>query len=66
MRPYAGPAQRRYLQRGFAKSGKALDMGKSCIHFRTADDLPLPLIGELVASTTPDQWIASARAARTR
>jgi len=64
MRPYGDPKQRKFLEESFAKAGKKLDMGKSCIRFKTLEDLPLPAIGRLVASTTPDTWIATAKAAR--
>jgi Domain of unknown function (DU1801) len=66
MRPYGDPAQLQELKDSFAKAGKRLDMGKSCIHFKSAEDLPLPAIGQLVASTSPDRWIATAKAARKR
>ena len=66
MRPYGDREQLQYLKDSFANAGKKLDMGKSCIHFKTADDLPLPAIGELVASTEPAEWIATAKAARKR
>lgn len=32
----------------WAKTGKKLDMGKSCIRFKKIEDLPLELIGEAV------------------
>ena len=41
-------------------------MGKLCIHFKRAEDLPLPAIGKLVASTPADRWIATAKAVRKR
>jgi Domain of unknown function (DU1801) len=66
MRPYGDPAQLQELKDSFAKAGKKLDMGKSCIHFKSAEDLPLPAIGKLVASTPPNRWIATAKAARKR
>ncbi|HET6245005.1 MAG: DUF1801 domain-containing protein [Bacteroidetes bacterium] len=34
-----------------------LDMGKSCIRFKKADQIPYNLIGELAVKITPDQWI---------
>ena len=34
-----------------------LDMGKSCIGFKKIDQIPLELIGELVAKMTPEKWI---------
>ena len=66
MRPYGDPRQLKQLRDSFAKAGKKLDMGKSCIHFKTAEDLPLPAIGKLVASTSAQRWIATAKAARKR
>ncbi|MFC1649495.1 DUF1801 domain-containing protein [Patescibacteria group bacterium] len=41
----------------YRKSGKRLDMGKSCVRFRDLDDLPLNLIGEVVSKTTPQQQV---------
>jgi hypothetical protein len=32
-------------------------MGKSCIRFKRADDLPLDLIREEIASTAPTEFI---------
>lgn len=60
----AGEAQR--LKDGFRAAGKKLDMGKACIHFSTADDLPLDLIGSVVARVPVDRWVAIAQAARRR
>ncbi len=37
---------------------KKLDMGKSCIRFKKAEDVPLKLFGELASKITPKQWIA--------
>jgi uncharacterized protein YdhG (YjbR/CyaY superfamily) len=36
---------------------KKLDMGKSCIRFKKAEDVPVDLIGELASKLTPKQWI---------
>ncbi len=66
MSPYGDPKHRRFLEESFAKAGKKLDMGKSCVRFQTPDDLPLPAIGKLVASIPPETWIARAKAARKR
>ena len=38
-------------------AGKRLDIGKSCIRFKRADDLPLDLIAEEIALTTPAEFI---------
>ncbi len=34
-----------------------LDMGKSCIRFKKADQIPFELIAELATKMTPKQWI---------
>jgi hypothetical protein len=46
------------LREGFAKAGKKLDKGKSCVRFKKLEDVPLDVIGKAVASFTPDQWIS--------
>ena len=38
-------------------SSKKLSMGKSCIRFKTLDDLPLPVIGEYIRSFTLGSYI---------
>ena len=47
-----------WLRDEFRKAGKKLDMGKSCIRFRKLDDLPLDVIGRVVAATPPEALIA--------
>jgi hypothetical protein len=63
---YADAKQRARLERDYAKRGKRLDMGRACLRFRTADELPLDLIGELIASRTPDQLIELMESIRSR
>ncbi|GAA0715872.1 DUF1801 domain-containing protein [Dokdonella soli] len=46
------------LRKAFADAGKKLDMGKACVRFRTLDDLPLAAIGQLIASTPVEEFIA--------
>ena len=43
----------------YAESGKKLNMGKSCVRFRRADDAALDVIGAAVARVTPDDLIAA-------
>lgn len=38
-------------------SSKKLDMGKSCLRFKKAEDVPLKLIGELASKMSPEDWI---------
>ncbi len=64
MGAYVDPQQRKFLEDQFAKAGKKLNMGKSCVRFKALEDLPLPAIGRVVASTPPDRMIAAAKASR--
>lgn len=52
------------LKDGFRAADRRLDYGKACIHFQAAEDSPLDVIGQLVAATPMDRWIAVAPAAR--
>ncbi len=64
----ASPASRhaRWFREEWAKTGKKLDMGKSCIRFKKADDLPLELIGEAVKRVTAASYIQACEAALLR
>jgi len=55
---YADPAALQDLLEAYARSGLKADMGKSCLRFRKARDLPLEKIGELIASMPPEKFIA--------
>ena len=54
---YASKERSERLQEAAAVAGKKLDMGKSCIRFRRAEDLPLELISDEIASTSPAEFI---------
>lgn len=55
---YGNTEKEARLRDGFEEAGKKLDMGKSCLRFKKLEDLPLDLIGELVASTPLEEMIA--------
>lgn len=57
MTSYSGD-QEQVLRDGFAKAGKKLDLGKSCLRFKKLDDLPLDVIGKVIAATPPQEFIA--------
>lgn len=63
---YMDPEREAWLRDAFQKAGKKLDMGKSCVRFKKLQDLPLDVIGQAVASTAPDAFIARYEAARRR
>jgi Domain of unknown function (DU1801) len=41
----------------YARSGKKLDMGKSCLRFRSVADLALDVIGETIEATPVDDYL---------
>ena len=52
------------LRRAFEAQGKRFDMGRSCLRFKRADDLAEEAVREEIASTTPEQLVASYRAVK--
>ncbi len=64
MGAYADADQEARLKEAFIMTGKKLNMGRSCLRFRTLDDVPLDAIGQVVASTPPEEYIARYEAAR--
>lgn len=55
---YANPKLLKWFTDEHAKaSSKKLDMGKSCIRYKKAEDIPYKLIGELASKMTPQEWI---------
>ena len=57
MSVYGSKKHEAALRAAFEKAGKKLDMGKSCVHFKTPDDLPMAAIGEIIGSIPPEKWI---------
>ncbi|HOZ70061.1 MAG TPA: DUF1801 domain-containing protein [Chitinophagaceae bacterium] len=56
---YGDPKLLKWFTDEHAKaSPKKLDMGKSCVRYKKAEDMPLKLIGELAAKISVDEWIA--------
>ncbi len=66
MGAYSNSQEYADLKQAFAKAGKKFDMGKSCLHFTRPDDLALEAIGKVIASYSPDQWIAVMEKSRRR
>ena len=57
MGAYMDPEQMKTLEDGFRAAGKKLDMGKSCLRFNSLDDIPLDVIGAVVASMPVERYI---------
>lgn len=63
---YADSAQDVVLRNAYADAGRKLDMGKSCLRFKSLDDLLPEVIGAVIASTPVDVHIAHYEASRAR
>lgn len=66
MTVYGDKKLERELREAFKQAGKKLDMGKSCVRFRSVDQLPLDAIGRIIAAVPPDQYIAAYERSRRR
>lgn len=55
---YAESVQYDQFMSAWKKTGKKLDMGKSCIRFKTVDDLALDVIAHAIKPITVAKWIA--------
>ena len=66
MSVYGDPDTEKWFTDRYRASGKKLDMGKSCVRFRSLDALPLDLIGETIARTPVRQFIRRYEESRKR
>ena len=55
---YADPGRQESFESRYRATGKRLDMGKSCVRFRSLDDLPLDLVAEVIGATSVDDFLA--------
>jgi hypothetical protein len=55
---YRDAAEGEWFRERWAATGKRLDMGKSCVRFREVEDVPLDVVGEAIARTSVDDFIA--------
>jgi hypothetical protein len=46
-----------WFRQAWAKTGKKLDMGKSCVRFKKLQDLPLDVIGEAIKRVPAQKYI---------
>lgn len=56
--PYASSGLLKWFTEAYRKSGKKLDMGKSCVRFKSLEDLPLDVISQCVARVPVDDFVA--------
>ncbi|MDQ6655233.1 MAG: DUF1801 domain-containing protein [Verrucomicrobiota bacterium] len=61
---YMNPALSTWFTSEYETSGKKLDMGKGCVRFKKLEDLPLDVIGRIIAHVPVEEQIATYEAAR--
>ena len=66
MNVYSDRETESWFVEGFRASGKKLNMGKSCVRFKSLDDLPLGLISKAIARTSVDDFIERYEVTRSR
>jgi hypothetical protein len=54
---YGDARQTAFLKEEFKKAGKKFDMGKSCLRFKTLDDLELKSLGKVIGMVSPQQFL---------
>lgn len=55
---YGSEAEATWFRDAYLATGKKLDMGKSCVRFKSLEDLPLDVVGQAVARTSLAKFIA--------
>lgn len=63
MTVYGHAPTRSWFEKAYAKAGKKLDMGKSCVRFKQLDDVPLDVIGALIGKVDVDTYVKVTKAA---
>ena len=58
MNVYGDPATEKWFRKAWQASGKRLDMGKACVRFKKLEDVPLDVIGQVIARTPVKNYIA--------
>jgi len=58
MTVYGDPATEKWFRQAWTATGKKLDMGKACVRFRKIEDVPLAVIGQLIARVPVKEYIA--------
>ena len=61
---YGSEEVRAWFLEEWERTGKRLDMGKSCVRFRTEDDIPLELIGREIAKVSVEEYLDIYEASR--
>lgn len=58
---YCFAGMKEQFEKEYRATGKKLDMGASCVRFKTVEDLPLDIIGTYIGKVSVDDYIKSAQ-----
>jgi hypothetical protein len=56
---YTSEDEQRRFREAWVKTGKKLDMGKSCVRFKKIDDVPLDVIARTIKRITVKKFVAN-------
>lgn len=66
MSVYSDPEIRTEFVTAYKQTGKRLDMGGCCVHFKKLDDLPLDVVGNTIARVPVDDYVERYQNSRTK
>jgi Domain of unknown function (DU1801) len=58
MNVYGDPATEQWFRKAWRAAGKKLDMGKACVRFKKIQDVPLEVVGQIIARVPVKEYIA--------
>ena len=58
MTVYGDSKTEQWFRKAWQATGKKLDMGKACVRFRRLEDVPLEVVGQVIARTPVADYIA--------
>ena len=61
---YGDKKREAWLKKEFKTRGLRLDMGKGCLRFRKLENMPLDIVGELIAAMPVKEYVAKYEKAR--
>jgi hypothetical protein len=64
MAVYGDPELEAWFRERWTEGGRKLDMGRACVRFKRVEDVPLDLVGEVMARMPVDRYVARVRALR--
>jgi len=66
MTVYGDPRIRKAFEAAYKATGKKLDMGGCCVHFKSLNDLPLDVVADTIARVPVAQYVEHYKTSRTK